>query len=456
MFYFFQKHKKVVATLIVVATFFAFGPIVFGATELQNAENDRAVLEAQLAQLEAEIAQKEKELQGQKGQSASISRDVTVLTTQIADAKLKIQSKQLTIKKLTTDINKKQGTIITLEDKLQKEQESLAQMLRKTREIDQTPLVYVALGKSSVSEFYRDLDSFSTINRSIRVSLEQVRSVKNETETEKKDLEKKQDKEVDTKVELEQQKKVVEQSEKEKKQLLSISKNKEKEYQKLITDRQAQAAKIRRELFQLAGGGGPIEFGDAADYAMVAQGKTGVRAAFLLAIMYQESSLGANVGSCYLTNTATGAGTNIKTGNAISRVMKPDRDVTPFLSITKALGRDPFNTRVSCPQSIGYGGAMGPGQFIPSTWRMLEDRIASALGSSSADPWQPQDAIMGTAIYMKDTGVVPGSYTSERNSACKYFSGRSCSASSSIAVYGTSVMAKVADIQKKLDLLQNN
>lgn len=113
MFYFFQKHKKVVATLIVVATFFAFGPIVFGATELQNAENDRAVLEAQLAQLEAEIAQKEKELQGQKGQSASISRDVTVLTTQIADAKLKIQSKQLTIKKLTTDINKKQGTIIT-------------------------------------------------------------------------------------------------------------------------------------------------------------------------------------------------------------------------------------------------------------------------------------------------------------------------------------------------------
>ncbi len=447
---FFQNSKRALATILVVGALL-FGTPAMAQTELQLAESDRAVLEQQLAQLEAEIAKKETELAGQKGQSVSISRDISILTTQISDAKLKIQAKQLTIKKLSTDINKKQDTIVNLEDKLQKEQESLGQMIRKTAEIDKTPFVYVALGKDSVSEFYKDLDSFATLKRSVKVSLDQIRSVKGQTEAEKKTLEKKQDEAIDTKVELEQQKNLIVKSETEKKQLLNISKSKETVISKYISDTQAKANAIKARLFKLAGGSQAIRFDAALGFAQVASSKTNVDPAFLLAILTQESNLGANVGKCYLTDDATGAGINVSTGATYPNVMKPTRDVQPFLAITGALGFNAYKTVVSCPIKgvAGYGGAMGPAQFIPSTWKLVAGRVASALGKSAASPWDAQDAFMASAVYLSDLGAIGTSYTAQIKAACRYYGtgGTACS-------YGKSVMKLKASIQADIDYLK--
>jgi hypothetical protein len=46
-------------------------------------------------------------------------------------------------------------------------------------------------------------------------------------------------------------------------------------------------------------------------FATEASQKTGVRPAFLLGILTQESNLGKNVGSCYLKDPSTGAGIRI-------------------------------------------------------------------------------------------------------------------------------------------------
>ncbi len=249
------------------------------------------------------------------------------------------------------------------------------------------------------------------------------------------------------------EKKKIEVAEAEKKRLLALNKTEQAGYQKIIADKAAKAAGIRAALFSLRDSAA-IPFGTALEYAKKASAKTGVRPAFVLAILTQESNLGANVGSCYLTNTMTGAGIKISTGLPIANVMKPTRDVTPFLQITKDLGRDYLSTRVSCPFSIGYGGAMGPAQFIPSTWNIFKTRIASLLGVSMADPWNPEHAFMASALYLSDLGAVAGAYTAERNAACKYYSGRSCADSNNI-FYGDQVMAKVAGIQANIDFLNN-
>jgi len=109
-----------------------------------------------------------------------------------------------------------------------------------------------------------------------------------------------------------------------------------------------------------------------------------------------------------------------------------------------------MKTLVSCPQSVGWGGAMGPAQFIPSTWVLFEDSIASMLGISQPDPWNPQHAFMASAIYLGDLGALGGSYTKEQNAACRYYSGRSCSASALIKSYGTQVMVKADSIQRNM------
>ena len=128
--------------------------------------------------------------------------------------------------------------------------------------------------------------------------------------------------------------------------------------------------------------------------------------------------------------------------------MSPTRDVPPFLSITTALNVDPYHTVISCPQAIGWGGAMGPAQFIASTWKLFASRIQKALGISDyANPWNPEHAFMASALYLTDLGAASKSYTAESNAACKYYSGSSCSKSAFVASYGTSVMALASKIQ---------
>jgi hypothetical protein len=151
----------------------------------------------------------------------------------------------------------------------------------------------------------------------------------------------------------------------------------------------------------------------------------------------------------------TGAGASSKSGKVFPNVMKPSRDIKPFFEIATSVGRDPYKTLVSCPiasaGSSSWGGAMGPAQFIPSTWQGIKNRVASALGIKTPDPWYAKDAFMASALFLKDLGGVGNSYTAQIKAACKYYGsgGTSCS-------YGKQVMARVTKIQTTMiDPLQD-
>jgi membrane-bound lytic murein transglycosylase B len=456
-FYFKKRFSVVFIVLIIIAGTLVWQiPVIKADIILDNNLAEKARYEAELATLEQEMAQKQKELESQKGQSVSISRDISILTSQIAKSKLNIKAKTLIISKLGGEINVKNQKIEALSTKIEKEKESLAQLIRKERQIDNITIISLILSQDSISDVYGDVDTFASIKRSIKGSVDEIRGVRVLTEQEKKDLEEKKMEETDTKVELENAKAKVEVTEAEKKNLLTISKNKESEYQKILAEKAKRRAQILSALFNLRDTSA-IPFSKALEYANFASEKTGIRPAFLLAILTQESNLGANQGSCYVTNMETGAGVSSK-GTNFGNVMKPTRDINPFVEITSAVGRDPYKTLVSCPfGSSGYGGAMGPSQFIPSTWKLLKNRIASVLGVKTADPWSPKDAFVASAIYLTDLGAGGKTYTSERNAACKYYSGRSCdSKKPANSFYGDQVYAKAVSIQKNMiDPLQD-
>lgn len=413
----------------------------------QIVEAQKAKLQAELDQLEKEIAEKQKILDGQQQKSASIERDVSILSAKIDKAKLDIKAKNIAIEKLGQEIVKKNETIGELTSKIDREKQSLAQLIRKTNEIDQSTIVHVILSSKSLSEFYSDLDSFDSIKQSVKNSVNEIKGVKTETEAEKQDLKKKQDAETDAKVAIEANKRNVEKNETEKKTLLSISKNKEKEYQQILADRAKKAAQIRSALFGLRDTAA-IPFGDALTYAVEVQKKTGVRPAFLLAILTQETNLGENVGQCLMTNLATGSGIGKNTGRPFSNIMKPGRDIPPFLLLADALGFDPKTKPVSCPQAGGYGGAMGPSQFIASTWAGLTKRIAAASGTRIPDPWIPRDAFYASAIFLSDLGASGGGYSAEYEAAARYYAGSYWRTRGS--GYAASVMKHAQDIQENM------
>ncbi len=427
-------------------------PTVHGQTlDCSNPANRETCL-AELAKTEQEITNLNSQLEAKRKEGASIKRDKDIIDLQIQAAKLKIRQHDLAIGKLGKEIETKNNSITALTDRISRGRASVSEMIAKTNELDQYSIVEVMLSNKNLSDFFVDVDSFASIQDSMKTELEGIKKAKKETEEAKKELDEKRNEEIDTKQDAEAQKKLVEKAEAEKRKLLSINETEQKTYQAVIADKQAKAAKIRNSLFQLRDAAS-IKFGDAVILAKRASEKTGVRAAFILGIIQQESNLGQNVGSCYLSSEK-GNGVRISNNQAISNVMKPGRDVEPFMTITSELGRDPFKTRVSCPFQVGYGGAMGPAQFIPSTWMSMRTKVAGLLGKTTADPWNPEDAFMASAAYLSELGAKSGSYTAERNAACRYYSGRACGGSN--AFYGNQVMNRATAIQENIEFIQNN
>ncbi len=423
------------------------------------AEQSRQELEQELVELEAQIKALGQNISETQQQGKNLKNDISVLTTKIAQSKLKIQSHLKAISKLTQNINQKNQTISALDAKTAREKDSLSQIMRKTMYLEQYSLIDFGLQSKSLSSFFEDVDSFSTINRALKQSFEDIRTNKSQLEVVKGELLEAKDQETEKKLAQELEKKKVESNQKEKNTLLVITKNQETEYKKVLAAREKEASTIRARLFELRDTGS-ISFGQAYDLSVLASKGTGIRPALILAILMQESSLGINVGACYLSDITTGGGVSIKNGTIKPRTMNPNRDVSVFTSLLSRLGRPLEKTPVSCwipmysgGSAIGWGGAMGPSQFIPSTWKLFESRIEGITGASTADPWNPRDAITATALYLADLGAVAGNESSERNAACKYYSGRSCGSGPG-ASYGNSVMRKIVGVQADIDKLQ--
>jgi len=431
-----------------VVTFLIF-PLFSGAQINETQAEKEARLQRELTSVEQQIVENEKILKSTQNQSASLKRDILILDTKIKTAQLNIKAKNLTIESLGKDINQKQEKIESLEDRIDRGRETLAQIMRKTNEVDSVSMPEFILKRDNLSSVFSDLDTFESVQQSLKVTFEQVRGDKSQTEAEKDVLAKRKNKELDARAAIETEKKNIENDEKEKQRLLTLSKGSEKTYTQLLADRRSKAAEIRAALFSLRDSDA-IPFELALKYATEAQKSTGVRPAFLLAILTQESSLGKNVGTCYLTNPTTGAGVSVKSGKTFPNVMKPGRDVEPFIKITESLGLEYSKTLISCPQSVGWGGAMGPAQFIASTWMLFKDKIAKAANVTNPNPWNPEHAFIASAIYLSELGARSGSYTAERNAACRYYSGRACSTTNINSTYGTQVMVKADTIQRTM------
>ena len=426
----------------------------FALTEAEI-QAQEAKWKAELEATEKEIAEWENILNQTKTGTASLERDAALLNAKINEAKAFIRKRQIQINQLTADIGLKTKTIAELEEKMNRGKESLASILKSTNELDSFSLVEVMLSNKNLSQFFEDVDSYNSIKTSLETQFNEIRYLQAKTDEERTALDKKRIAEADTKAKIEADKRKVELDEAEKQRLININKNQEKTYEQVISEKEKKAAQIRAALFALRDTEG-IAFGDALKYATLASQKTGVRPALILAILTQESDLGKNQGSCLVNNLETGDGAGKNTGTFFEQVMKAPRDTVPFKEITDRLGKDWKMTPVSCPpgkvyvSGRGFGGGMGPSQFIPSTWELFKGKLGSSLGikADNVNPWNPEHAILATAVYMADLGAGSGGYTAEKNAACRYYSGRACdNKAPANSFYGNQVLSKAENIQ---------
>lgn len=433
--------KFLIISILLLAT--GYWPL---ATDSSSAEeinpnavlNQRAKLEEELKGLESQIEAYRATIQDKQRESTTLERDVAIFDAKINKAKLEIKARNIRVSELTGEINAKSETIESLVEKTQREKASLAAMIRKANELDSTSLVELMLEYKNLSDFFVDLDSFESIYKGIHDSFYEIKETKDATEKEKNDLEDKKTEEVQLKSIQEMEKKRLEEAEAEKKKILKLTKGEEKKYQEILGARQKDAAKIRSALFILTGSKA-IPFEKAVEYATLAWRITGVRPAFLLGVIAEESNLGENVGKG-----------NWTVDLANYRCAK-QRDA--FVQITGELGLDPNQMPVSKKAWYGYcGGAMGPAQFMPTTWQLYKGRISAITGNNPPNPWEPKDAFVASALLLKDNGAAAGGYAAERKAALKYLAGSNWS-KSAYAFYGDDVMELASKYQSQIDIL---
>ena len=405
----------------------------------------RAELETELANIEKQIETQNSIIQQKQRESTTLERDIAIFESKIEKSRLEIKARNLVIKKLEDSIKEKEGVIGTLSSKIDREKEFLAELLRKTNEIDSTSLIEVILGYENMSDFFNDLDTFGFIEESIQVSFDELRNDVTRTQAEKEALVADRTEQYELKSIQELQAKKNQEYKKEKEQILKVTKGEEKKYQEILKAQQKSAAEIKSALFVLRGSDA-IPFEKALLYANNVFTQTGVRPAFLLGIITEESNLGANVGSgnwkddlynCY-----------IKIGYKTSA----EKQKAAFMEITSELGLNPDILPVSKAPYYGCGGAMGSAQFMPTTWNLYKDLIAQKTGHNPPSPWNPVDAFMASGLLLKDNGAAAGGYNAERRAALRYLAGGNWQ-KPAYAFYGDDVMEIAAKYQSQIDIL---
>ncbi|MEK7071715.1 MAG: lytic murein transglycosylase [Patescibacteria group bacterium] len=422
-----------------------FTPIFFILAQ-DDPVQEKIALEEELAKLEEDLKKIDQDITKTEKDKKTLQSQVSLLKQKIAKLNLQIKQSNAMIKDLGIQIKDTESSIIQTSSKIDDSRKKLAVIMRTVWEENQTSLAEIMLFSDKLSDFFDNLMYLEKLNSKNQELLKNIKDLKIYLEGQKESLD-------SEKIDLEKvvkmqilQKQQNEADQKEKDNFLKLT---EAQYQKQLQDKketQKMAAEIRARIFEIIGVPQAPTFGEAYALAKEIEKTTGVRPAFLLAVLTQESNIGKNVGQCYLRNKETGDGVAVFSGNTVKKIMKPNRDVQPFLTITQELGRDPYNTPVSCPiPSVGgYGGAMGPAQFISPTWMAYRDRIQAITGKTP-DPWDIKDSFLAAALYLSDYGAKSQTASQEWRAAMIYFSG---STNKRYRFYGDSVAA----IAKKYEI----
>lgn len=419
--------------VFVIPTFFVFSALLFGtvaapvtsgtvvgadgtllaqATGTTGVQKEREALEQQLAELEQQMAEYEKTISDYRRQGSSLKNEIGTLDAKMKQLDLKIRSINISLQKLDNEIASTTTRISDIEQSIASKRETLGDMIREMSEYDKEGLIEMLLANPKLSDFFGNVNDLFAVQDGVQKALSELSGLHTELSDQKEELVLERTDAVSLAAYQKQQKASVAEVKGEKDNLLAVTKGKESTYQKLLEETKKTAAEIRSRIFRLIGGG-EMTFGQAYEFAKIAEQATGIRAAFILSILTQESGMngviGSNLGRCYY---------NEPRNNEDGAVMRK-REQIVFVDLMRSIGRDPATTPVSCPivSDGAYGGAMGPAQFMPSTWDLYQNRIGSITGANPPSPFNNLDAIVGTALYLKDA------YSS---SACKTYKSDSC------------------------------
>ncbi|KKR23375.1 MAG: Cell wall endopeptidase, family M23/M37 [Candidatus Yanofskybacteria bacterium GW2011_GWD2_39_48] len=435
--------RGICAGIMAVLFFVALSQSIYADTQSEILDRQR-----QIDEIQRQIDEYQAVIDSSRTKSTTLQSEISKMNAKISQIQLEIRSLALSINKTGLEIGAAEVQITDSENKIEKHKLALAQFVKLVNKNDQTTLTELLIANASLSDFFNALNNVKTTQQNLKDSIVAIRALKNDLEIKKTDLE-------DKKAELERSRTMQEMSKNDLdsskssiNKLLKETKGQESKYQELVKKSQKDIEAIRSQITYLAQNGITAE--EAVKYGQLAAIRTGIRPAYLLAELNQESGLGINVGKCIIVDATSGASKHIVTGKVSARGINPTRDLPLFLRITEGLGKDPFQTVISCWPGYGWGGAMGPAQFIPSTWMGYRDEVTRLTGHNPANPWSIEDAFVAAASKLAHDGADSKTKAGEIAASKRYFCGSAISTNSKCVNYANMVQRKAAEIEANL------
>lgn len=428
--------KKTIILLIIFALIwplFSIGATIQEEIEARN---------KQIEEIQRQIDAYQRQIEENSAKARTLTLEIDRLNAQINKAQLEIRSLGIAIDQTNLEIQEAQKGIQVATDKLKLHKEALAKYVRILYELDKENLTRVLLSNGKLSDFFNNLKNLGDIQDSLQAAIVNIKDLKADLEQRKSDLE-------DKKSELEQLKGLqqvgkrnLELAKGEKNAILKETKGQEAKFQQLVKQSQQDIARIRDQIYYLMQNGVTVE--DAIKFGQLAAIRVGIRPAFLIAILEIESGLGRNVGTgnwledmyqCYLE---------------LGKPSRAEAEKAAFFEIVGKLGLDPNSVKVSREPNYGCGGALGPAQFLPTTWLAYEDRVAELTGHRPPNPWSIEDAFMASAIKLAAAGATAKTRAAEIAAAKAYLSGKPSCSSRICNYYANAVLDKASIIEQNL------
>lgn len=447
--------NKQIHTLVPVAIFlllFSIFHFLFSTYSYAGVQDEIAERQNQIEELQKQIEEYQSQIDVSRGQSRTLENEIKQLNAKISQITLEIRGLELSANKTKLEIGETERGIKESEDAVAKHKNALAQYINLAYQSDQTTLAEILFNNENLSDFFNYLNDLQNTQDNLRATIQSVKTLKAELEERQTDLENK-------KADLEHligiqavQKRSLDVNKKGKDTLLKETKGQEAKFQELIKRSQKDIEKIREQLTFLQQHGITAE--DAVKYGQLAAIRAGIRPAFLLAILEIESRLGRNVGTgnwkddmyeCYIR-----LGTKYYPNRKSYYLQRAETEKNAFFAIIGKLGLNPDSVKVSREPNYGCGGALGPAQFIPSTWLSYEEEVARLTGHNPPNPWNIEDAFMASAIKLARGGADKKTRAAESGAARAYIGGSTKCSSSICNYYSRTVLNKADEIEQNL------
>ena len=397
---------------IILLVFFFFANSVFAISEKEQLKKE---LEEQMKQLQGQIGQYENQIGETRQKAKSLKNEINILENQIEKIRLEIEQTKLSIRQTELNVSQLQKEIDAVQSQADHQKSLLSEYIRLIDQYDQESILEIILKKEKLSDFFEEINALENVQTKIYDVLGEIQAFKAELEDRKQALENERDEQQQLKALQEIQKNTVAKQQNRKEYLLQETKGQEKLYQQKIQSTQKDIEFIAKQISLLEKYHLTLE--QAITNAVAASSKTGIRAAFLLGVLEIESRLGVNVG------TGNWQKDMYQCYRKLGKISKAEKEKEAFLQITQELGLNPDLLSVSAEPSYGCGGAMGPAQFMPTTWLAYRDSVARVTGHNPPSPWDPLDSFTAAAIKLARDGANQRTYEAEHQAARIYFAG---------------------------------